>query len=277
MKLGANISALRTARGLSQAELAERLGVSRQSVSKWETDVSVPDLERLVQLSELFGVPLDQLVKGEPSAPEPPPEPPRSPQEGPPTEQNSRGIRITVLFCTGLVVTAVMGLVWGSVFIGLLFGGPLLAGALFVRLCPQHPVLWTLWVGGFCLELFGSFSGLARWTDVLRTFHYSADDNYIHLVLAWVLVVLRLLLAEETIRRTGREGEPPARKTLVLLAAVPAALLLLPNPYLLYQHWTDPSFAADLGIRALWLLRSWLRLFAASVLLTALNRRRMPL
>ena len=51
--------------GLSQDTLAEQLGVSRQSVSKWETDGSIPDLNRLVKLSTVFGVTLDELVKGE--------------------------------------------------------------------------------------------------------------------------------------------------------------------------------------------------------------------
>ncbi|MFR5405455.1 MAG: helix-turn-helix domain-containing protein [Oscillibacter sp.] len=41
------------------------MGVSRQSVSKWENDASVPDLEKLVKLSGVFGVSLDELVKGE--------------------------------------------------------------------------------------------------------------------------------------------------------------------------------------------------------------------
>ena len=59
MSLGENISALRAARGMKQDELAAALGVSRQSVSKWETDASVPELDKLVQLAGLFGVTLD--------------------------------------------------------------------------------------------------------------------------------------------------------------------------------------------------------------------------
>lgn len=55
--------------GLSQDTLAEQLGVSRQSVSKWETDGSIPDLNRLVKLSTVFGVTLDELVKGESGSP----------------------------------------------------------------------------------------------------------------------------------------------------------------------------------------------------------------
>lgn len=66
MTMGQRLLALRTQAGLSQEALAERLGVSRQSISKWETDGSIPDLDRLIRLSEIFGVTLDELVKGIP-------------------------------------------------------------------------------------------------------------------------------------------------------------------------------------------------------------------
>lgn len=64
MKLGENIYRLRTAKKLSQGDLAEQLEVSRQSVSKWENGVSVPDLDKLIRMSELFAVSLDTLVNG---------------------------------------------------------------------------------------------------------------------------------------------------------------------------------------------------------------------
>ena len=53
---------LRKKKGLSQEELASRLNVSRQTVSKWEVGESAPDMENLVALSELFDVSLDELV-----------------------------------------------------------------------------------------------------------------------------------------------------------------------------------------------------------------------
>ena len=59
MRLSQNIAGLRHAAGWSQEELAARLDVTRQSVSKWESGQSVPDAERLVKLSELFGVSVD--------------------------------------------------------------------------------------------------------------------------------------------------------------------------------------------------------------------------
>lgn len=56
---------LRKKAGWSQEELAEQLGVTRQSVSKWEGAQSVPDLDKVVQMSRLFGVSTDYLLKDE--------------------------------------------------------------------------------------------------------------------------------------------------------------------------------------------------------------------
>ncbi|MUU12757.1 MAG: XRE family transcriptional regulator [Oscillibacter sp.] len=49
--------------GMSQEQLADRLGVTRQSVSKWEGGTAMPELVKLISLSELFGVSVDYLVK----------------------------------------------------------------------------------------------------------------------------------------------------------------------------------------------------------------------
>ncbi|MBQ8960093.1 MAG: helix-turn-helix transcriptional regulator [Ruminococcus sp.] len=69
MILADKIIDLRKKAGLSQEELAEQLGVSRQAVSKWESAQSTPDLDRIIKLSQLFGVSTDYLVKDEFEAP----------------------------------------------------------------------------------------------------------------------------------------------------------------------------------------------------------------
>ena len=71
MTLGERVAYYRGTLGLSQGELAEKLGVSRQAVSKWETDAGLPDLDRLIALSGLYNITLDELVKG--TAPSPAP------------------------------------------------------------------------------------------------------------------------------------------------------------------------------------------------------------
>ncbi len=65
MELASQIKKYRKELNLSQDELAERVFVSRQSVSNWENEKTYPDLRSLMLLSEVFSVSLDQLVKGD--------------------------------------------------------------------------------------------------------------------------------------------------------------------------------------------------------------------
>ncbi len=68
--LGQRIAALRTAKNIRQNELAERLGVSSQAVSKWENDISCPDISILPALAAELGVTVDELLSGESREPE---------------------------------------------------------------------------------------------------------------------------------------------------------------------------------------------------------------
>ena len=62
--IGQRIAALRREKGLKQDELAEKLGVSPQAVSKWENDQTCPDISLLPQLAKLLGVSVDELLTG---------------------------------------------------------------------------------------------------------------------------------------------------------------------------------------------------------------------
>ena len=61
--IGEKINTLRKQRNMTQDELAEKMGVSSQAVSKWEKDLSIPDLPVLLELSDFFHISLDDLVK----------------------------------------------------------------------------------------------------------------------------------------------------------------------------------------------------------------------
>ena len=63
MNFSEKLTALRRREGMSQEQLADRLGVTRQSVSKWEGGAAQPELAKLVALSEMFHVSVDYLVK----------------------------------------------------------------------------------------------------------------------------------------------------------------------------------------------------------------------
>ena len=70
MTMGEKLTALRKGAGWSQEDLSERLDVSRQSISKWEGDLAVPTVDKLLELSRLFAVSTDYLLKDELEAPE---------------------------------------------------------------------------------------------------------------------------------------------------------------------------------------------------------------
>ncbi len=93
------LSQLRKARGLSQEELAARIGVSRQAVSKWETGDASPDLNKLLALADQLEVSLDTLCGRESSSPIPP---------AAPTERPAARRRVPLILC-GLLAVCLLG------------------------------------------------------------------------------------------------------------------------------------------------------------------------
>lgn len=61
MNVGKNIKRLRLHKKMTQSQLAERLGVSSQAVSKWEKDINAPDIALLPEIAKIFGVSIDEL------------------------------------------------------------------------------------------------------------------------------------------------------------------------------------------------------------------------
>ena len=109
MALSEKLYELRKKNGLSQEELAERLGVSRQAVSKWESGKAVPESDTLVSLSNHFGVTLDYLLKEDAAAPDQE----NSREKGSPERNTSREKRILgTVFCIGGVVCMI---IWGLI------------------------------------------------------------------------------------------------------------------------------------------------------------------
>ena len=85
MDLAERLAALRKRAGLSQGDVAERLNVSRQAVSRWETGLTVPATDNLSRLGRLYGVTLDELLSY--SAPLPPEKPREKSTEEAPAQQ----------------------------------------------------------------------------------------------------------------------------------------------------------------------------------------------
>ena len=71
MTLAEKLKFLRKQAGMSQEQLAEKLGVSRQAVTKWETDAGIPDIENVIAISALFDISIDELLSNEKGAKKP--------------------------------------------------------------------------------------------------------------------------------------------------------------------------------------------------------------
>ena len=109
-----NLTHYRKRAGMSQEDLAEHLHVSRQTISKWETGQSAPDLDTVVQLARLFGVTTDRLLTEEADPPVDEVPPPAVTQSPPPakaplldTHVFGRYIFLMVMFLGGILLLAI--------------------------------------------------------------------------------------------------------------------------------------------------------------------------
>ena len=198
MTLGERIAALRSEKKLSQGDLAEKLNVSRQSVSKWETGASVPELDKLLLLSEVFGLSLDQLVKGDASAASAPDlaQPETAPQSvhSPLSVQKILGL---MLFGAGLLC-CVLALLAGS---GLLrIGGYLLLCGAMCLWIKRHAGLAIGWSTTILILLVAPYWTGIQVFAVLNPGFYAQgiSINQALVIGFWAFV---LLLAAVTVSR----------------------------------------------------------------------------
>ena len=150
MNLGENIYRLRIEKNLSQGGLADALEVSRQSVSKWENNSAVPELDKLVKMAQLFGVSLDELVTGDRTIePEPSLSQPVTEQAAPAKQglspQQLLGIVLLVFGALCLIVFTVVGIFTGLWLLGLFVGLPFLLCGTICLLCKKNVGLKCAW------------------------------------------------------------------------------------------------------------------------------------
>ena len=250
MTLGENIVRLRTQRNWSQGDLADALGISRQSISKWETDTSIPELEKLIKLSELFGVTLDALVRGEdapqsePAAAEAQNAPSSFVPQAVPAREKSRSIIGTVLLCTGAVIMLCL-LLLGSIFSGLLFGAPFFICGIICFTVKHRTGLWCGWAVYACVDLYLRFATGLSWTTVFMTHLWTPEMNYMRLAIAWVQFLGMVLMTVCTVCSYRTLRLSATKKEVTWLAAGWfAALVALP---LLMSYGVMPLLLDDLG------------------------------
>ncbi|MBR7185456.1 MAG: helix-turn-helix transcriptional regulator [Clostridia bacterium] len=130
VKLSENIFQYRSARGWSQNDLADALDVSRQSVSKWENNLAVPDLDKLIRMTGLFEVSLDELVFG-----------PKAEADKPKGEEN-----VLIRIPSARIIAGLIMLIFGMIFflLSVFWGDHILLGEAFGELCSSVIVLLSL-------------------------------------------------------------------------------------------------------------------------------------
>ena len=190
MSLGTNISRLRAEKRLSQGDLAEVLEVSRQSVSKWETDSSVPDLDKLIKLSQLFGVTLDELVTGAE---------PQLKVETPPVmvspSMPGRKIAGIILFCMAFLAFLIPT-VLGGILVGLILAVPFLVCGIICFLVRKRPGLWCAWAAYLAVYIFCYYGTRISWNLFFFTFSWEEVGTPVYTFAAWIqsLMILALLI-----------------------------------------------------------------------------------
>lgn len=206
MQLGERIYHLRTAKNMSQGDLAERLDVSRQSISKWENNNATPDLEKLLKLCEVFGISLDELVKGEVPTPAP-----AVPVSKPASGHRTAGIVLFGLAAFVLLLLTIMG----GFAAGLILAVPFLVCGTICMVCRRHAGLWCAWAAAIMVDLFLRYATGLSWGNILHSLHWTPEMNYARLAIAWVqfLVILVLICVTAVRFRPDREAN---RKRLVI-------------------------------------------------------------
>ncbi len=268
MTLGERICYYRAKLNMSQGDLADALDVSRQSVSKWETGGSIPDLDKLVKLSSLFSITLDELVKGTAPSSAEPAQPPQPTAAGQPLP--GRKIVGIVLLSMAFLIWLLILLLFGDLLSGLVLALPFTLCGIICLIFRKHAGLWCAWTLTLLLDLFLTFAtGGNTWRSLLS---YIQGFFSFAWTISTMVAVLHLLLTVTmitiTVFRFRKGAIPfPRKKQAVLLGCGAGGLLLsgagesLLLRYCFKLAETADNFSAVLTFTScLSLLIDWLQL-----------------
>lgn len=222
MNLGENIYRLRTEKNMSQGDLANALEVSRQSVSKWENDSAVPELEKLIKMAQIFGITIDELVTGEANA-HPVPPPPQSIPAVPAKENRLSTAQILgiVLLAFGglcLIVFTVVGIFTGIWMLGLTIALPFLLCGTVCLVCRRNIGLKCAW----CVYIPLWILGMVVMVNSMGGFNAGT-------IFQILLLLAGIALTATTLWRmkTGRINLPRWAKVLLSAAMIVGLIITL--------------------------------------------------
>ncbi len=133
---------------MSQGDLSEKMNVSRQSISKWETDTSIPDLDKLIMLSNLFQISIDELVKES--------------NQSDISAADKTDVQANAVFESTIGVQKIIGFI--LLAIGLAVG---MLALIFIRRLPIIPILYICLCGVLCLVVKKYVALIIGWITIL--------------------------------------------------------------------------------------------------------------
>lgn len=195
--MGERIYELRKKNNMSQGDLADKLDVSRQTISKWENNTSTPELDKILHLCEVFSVSSDYILRGIVEETE------NSKEEANQTvikEQTviiEKKADIRTIFASGLLINAMFFLfLYPKLFyIPLCFG----AVAVILLLCKKHAVYYSLWLVFICVNIFCSVGTAGGMDIIFDSAFYTSEYTYL-LVISYLLWISLFILIAWGIR-----------------------------------------------------------------------------
>ena len=214
MNFGEHLYNLRKERNISQGELADALDVSRQSVSKWENNLSTPELDKIIKMSELFNISIDELLKGKNASFEDDQRPPEpiSPKNS--ISKKAKNIISLVLLCAGVII-----LILSTVFIGFF---PALSISLPFILCAaiclfgkQDLLLQCGWVVFIFIHFYVFDATGVTESMVVQTFTGMITNPW-HIILSWIMLAAMIAMATVTLFACYKRKVTVKSKHLIL-------------------------------------------------------------
>ena len=196
--IGERIYDLRNRNNMSQGNLADKLNVSRQTISKWENNMCLPEAEKLLQLSEIFSVSVDYILKGE-AGTQSSPEPVYIYVKNPESENTAKYNEKIVRKYVGIIIAIIGGLLsaWLALLGGwpyIIFTGGLMLLGIFFACNINHPWLIVSWIVYVLTMLTAPFYSSFSLLWIFDSYIYK-DGHLVHLAVAYSLwAVLAILI-----------------------------------------------------------------------------------
>lgn len=210
MNIGEKIYALRREKNLSQGDLADMLEVSRQSVSKWENNTAVPDLQKIIKLSEIFEISVDELIKGEKAQ--------AQTQTQIQTEYIVKHERMEGRKIAGIILTC-MSFLLTVLFLpaGIIYASPLIICAIICFVCKKDIALKCIWVVYLLADIFFRFATGTRPWNILSIFKWpdNLTSQKIAAVISFAVMLVIIIATVIVLAKRPVEDIAKAKKNTV--------------------------------------------------------------